>query len=179
MAAFGMCMTALDIATALVSRLPAHSLRDGVWTPLDGADDRDRGRCPRCGRALPRGSVGHAFGYGVMGAIGISHTPQELTAACLVDGPRSRDALDLPLGDLIDAAHDVAAALRDKGWKHWAKSIDRALSEPETDAERAEAVGQTLELMRRAGPAPLRNGPELEQFVASLARHWPHEPNPT
>ena len=128
---------------------------------------------------MPLGSVGPAFqSFGVMGAMGIPHTPHELAAACLVDGPRSRDALDLTLDDLIGAAHDLMAALRDKGWKHWARVMDRALSEPMTEADRAEAVGQTLELMRRAGPVALR-GLELENLVASLACYWPEEPNPT
>jgi hypothetical protein len=172
-------MTARGIATALASRLPPHSFRDGVWTALDGAEDRESGRCPRCGRALPRGSVGPAFGYGAMGAIGFPHTPQELAAACLVDGPRSRNALDLTLDDLVDATQDLAAALRDKGWRHWATAVDRVLSEPTTDADRAEAVGQTLELMRRAGPRALRNAPELESLVTSLGRYWPGAPNPT
>jgi hypothetical protein len=173
-------MTARDLAAVLVSRLPKHSVRDGVWVNLlDASDDRVCGRCPRCGRALPRGSVGPAFQGSPLGPIGIPHTSQELASACLVDGPRSRDAQDLSLADLIDAAHDLASALSEQGWKHWAKSMERALSVIDT-ADRAEMVGQTLVLMRHSGPSELQKVPELETLVASLARYWPpQKPRPT
>jgi hypothetical protein len=170
-------MTARDLAAALASRLPQHSVRDGVWVEaLDGFDDRDCGRCPRCGRALPRASVGPAvLSFGMSGPIGIPYTPQELAAACLVDGRRSRDAQKFSLDDLVDAARDIAAAFRAKGWKHWAKTMDRALSAPDPH-ERAETVGQTLELIRHAGPPALQNERELETLIASLAGYWPSKP---
>jgi hypothetical protein len=170
-------MSAHDLAAAIVSVLPEHSLSDAVrWFGVDGNYDRDCGRCPRCGRALPLGSVGPAIvSMGMSGPIGIPHTAQELTAACLVDGDRATAAQDFPLVDFIDAAREVTSALHARGWKHWAKCMDRALAEP-SNTERAEAVGQTLELIRRVGPSTLRAQPELEVMVTSLARYWPGQP---
>jgi hypothetical protein len=84
----------------------------------------------------------------------------------------------MALADLLDAARDIAAALRQRGWKHWARWMERAFATSRDRNEQAEAVGQTLELMRRAGPPVLRVGPQVEVLVTSLARYWPHMPRP-
>jgi hypothetical protein len=171
-------VTARDLAADVAARVREHTVLDALVYSGGDATDGHHGRCPRCGRALPIGSVGPEYMVSAVGAIGFPRTTAELTAACLVDGARARHAEDLALDDLLDAARDIAAALRQRGWKHWAAWMDRALENSHDRNEQAEAVGQTLQLMRRTGPAALRTGPEVEVLVTSLARYWPHTPPP-
>lgn len=169
-------MSARDLGAALSARLPDHHLADSVRYAASPAILDPDAHCPRCGRSLPMGSIDPAYMSSRSGLIGFPHTRQELVGACLVDGARGRNARDLALDDLLEAAHDIAAALGDRGWKHWAKSMERALVNSHDRNEQAEAVGQTLELMRRDGPGALKAGSEIETLVTSLARYWPQNP---
>jgi hypothetical protein len=165
------------LTAALVARIPRHSARDTMrWLASGVIDDRECGRCPRCGRTPPLGSIAPAFQpLGLAGPMGLPHTSAELVAACLVDGPRGHAPHDLALADLLTGLRVIQRDLHEKGWGHWASAIDSALARP-TDADRAEAAGQVLELIRRAGPpAALKRSSELEIIVVSLARYWPQE----
>jgi hypothetical protein len=57
--------------------------------------------------------------------------------------------------------------------------MDRAFATSQDPNEQAEAVGQTLELMRRVGPRALRTGPEVDVLVSSMGRYWPQAPRNT
>lgn len=167
-------VTARALAAEIVARLPRHSPGEVVRMAVAMSEDtRDCGRCPRCGRALPRGSIGPAFqsiGHG--GVIGIPITSQERIGACLVDGPRSSHAKDFPLADLIEAAEEIRSALQTHGWKHWTRRMASAIHPTDADSQ-AEQIGQTLETLRRFGPPGFKPDPELDVLVTSLARYWP------
>jgi hypothetical protein len=172
-------VTARELAAEIVARVPQHSLGERVRTAVAGASDtRECGRCPRCGRALPLGSMGPAFqSIGSGGPIGIPITPQERIHACLVDGPRASHAEDLPLAELIEAAEDIRVALESHGWKQWARRLARAIHASDSSNEQAEQIGQTLETFRRFGPTSFNPDPELDVLVTSLARYWPQKPD--
>ena len=57
--------------------------------------------------------------------------------------------------------------------------MERALAESEAVDDRAEKIGQELEMLRRFGPPILAPGPELEVLVTSLARYWPEVLQPS
>lgn len=172
--------SARPLATAVVERLPEHSLRERArLLALDATYDADCGHCPRCGRSLPLGSIPPAFqSFGHGGGIGIPITDHERLAACLVDGTRARHALDLPLDDLVAAAAQIHHALLDRHWKHWAKRLGHALVDNSDPPTAALAIGQALEVLRLWGPLALEPGPEVEVLVTSFARFWPQEPRP-
>jgi hypothetical protein len=143
-------------------------------TEVEATYDVESGRCPRCGRVLPRGSIGPAFaGFGHGGGIGIPRMPGEVEAECLVDGRRAHHGRDLPLDELFAAARQVHDGLVEKGWKRYGRRLERALAASSDPNLRAEAVGQELERLRRFGPGALEAGSELETLVTSLARYWP------
>ncbi len=169
-----MPMTGRDLAAGVIQSLPKRSFRQDMrMLTVDVSHRTDCGRCPRCGRALPHGSLGPAFQSLGMGAMGFPTTAQERIAACLVDGGRSRAAEDLPLEDIILAASDIHVALIERGWRHWSKRLGAALMDTSNATNRAEGIGQALEVLRRFGPLALEPAPELEVLVTSLARHWP------
>jgi len=171
-------VNARELAAEIAKRLPEHSFGETLRTAVALSEDtRGCGRCPRCGRALPLGSISRAFQFiGASGPIGIPITPQERIGACLVDGRRSSHAQDLPLADLIDAAEDIRAALQAHGWKHWARRVEHAVHPTNGADDQAEQIGQTLETLRRFGPPGFKPDPELEVLVTSLGRYWPQTP---
>lgn len=173
-------MNADELGAAIALGLPRHSsvlVRMRMFSVVEAPYTADSGRCPRCGRKLPLGSLGPtvaSFGHG--GSIGIPRTAAEVIDACLVDGRRGRHGRVFPLDDLLGAALDISRALQDKGWKRWSRRLERALAFSNDPTQAAEVVGQTLELLRRFGPGALESGDELETLVTSFARYWPRVP---
>jgi hypothetical protein len=165
-------MSAADLGAAIAAALPAHhSLQTWVrmGNEVEETYDVDGGRCPRCGRVLPWGSVGPASGA----FIGIPRMPGEIEAECLVDGRRGGHGRDFPLDELLAASRQVLDGLVEKGWKRYARRLEHALPSSADTSLQAEAVGQELERLRRFGPGALEPGSELETLVTSLARYWP------
>ena len=118
------------------------------------------GRCPKCGRALPVGSV--RLPPATTGKT--KPEPEALLAACLVDGPRGTSALECSEADALDAVRVVREACTTNGWKKWAANM------PPGDLERS---GQELEIIRRSGPKPLGGSHELDALVATVGQFWP------
>jgi hypothetical protein len=170
-------VTARELAAEIAARVPQRALGEVVRMAVAMSEDtRDCGRCPRCDRALPLGSIGPAFQSFPRGVIGIPITPQERVRACLVDGPRANRAQDLPLADLVEAADDIRAALQAHGWKHWERRLARAIHATDAPIDQAEQIGQTLETLRRFGPPGFNPDPELDVLVTSFARYWRQTP---
>lgn len=166
--------TARDLGDAVVGLIPRRSARSVLRQLVEPlANDRPSGQCPRCGRALPVGSLGRTYTTpGITGPVGIPYTTEERIAACLVDGVRRQHARDLPLDELLDAASAIADGLAAAGWKHAAHRIHDSLQR-DSSTGRAEATGQALEVLRTSGPPGFVGGAELETLIASLAQFWP------
>jgi hypothetical protein len=152
-----------ELAKAVAAQVPK---RGAFWwlarlgRPV--VSDDAPGRCPKCGRALPVGSMRVAAAT----TAGIRQKPtrEECIAECLVDGPRAKSALECSEADALDAIRIVREACATNGWKKWSANM------PSADLERS---GQQLEMLRRTGPKPLGGSHELDALVATVGQFWP------
>jgi hypothetical protein len=162
------------ISAELVGQIVVAVPRASWWHRLaasrvPAADEGASGRCPQCGRSLPRFSVSSSVGAGTMVLL---RTRQELVHECLADGPRAGDARRIEPEEFPEAARAIADALRSAGWSAWAATL--TLPQPEPGPPQVEHLGQALEVLRRFGPLPNTGeaAEALNALVASSGRYW-------
>lgn len=177
--------SAQDLADTVVAAIP-HWHRSGLLgerLPFLSDKDTENEHCPRCGRRLP-------FTFGAAPLGGLSAPVSEYVHACLVDGPRAKDAdNDLGADEIIEAARTIDQALERQECRPWHRLFDHALTgQIDDERDRIEAVGQALEALRVEGPIGGHPPPDpshsaegrawhaalaaLETLVASSGPHW-------
>jgi hypothetical protein len=176
--------SAADLADTVLAVLPHWRRVDAFHERLPFLSDKDTENetCPRCGRRLP-------FTFSAAPLGGLSAPVSEYVHACLVDGPRAKDARDLGVDEILEAARAVDRGLDETECHPWHRLFDRALQgELDDERDRIEAVGQALEALRVQGPvashpptAASRSSEgaawrdalaALETLVASSGPHW-------
>ena len=178
--------SAAELGQAVVAALPHWRRRDGLEERLPFLSDADNENetCPKCGRRLP-------FTFSASALGGLSASVSEYVHACLVDGPRAKDAHEFGIEEILDAALAIARGLEQTECHPWQRLLDHALDGPIGDErDRVEVVGQVLEALRVQGPIgshPEALGPDrppgsatawrearaaLEVLVASSGPHW-------
>jgi hypothetical protein len=176
--------SATELAATVVAAL-SHWHRSGLIgerLPFLSDEDSENETCPRCGRRLP-------FTFSASALGGLSASVSEYAHACLVDGPRAKDARELTVEEILDAARAIERGLANVECHPWQRLLDRALTgSVDDERDRIEAVGQVLEALRVEGPIGSRppatssHSPEgaawhdalaaLEVLVASSGPHW-------
>jgi hypothetical protein len=178
--------SAAELGETVVAALPHWRRRDALEERLPFLSDADNENetCPKCGRRLP-------FTFSASALGGLSAPVSEYVHACLVDGPRAKDAHEFTTDEILDAARTIACGLEETECHPWQRLLDHALQEPIGDErDRVEVVGQVLEALRVQGPIGSHSealGPgqppgaalawrdaraALEGLVASSGPHW-------
>jgi hypothetical protein len=176
--------SAAELGQTVVAALPDRRRWDGERRPFLSDADNENETCPKCGRRLP-------FTFGASPLGGLPASVSEYVHACLVDGPRAKDAREFTTEEILDAARAIATGLAQHECSSWERLLDHALEGPVgEERDRIEVVGQVLEALRVQGPIashPEALGPgqppgaattwraalaALEVLVASSGRHW-------
>jgi hypothetical protein len=167
--------TPAELFAVVCGTIPHHNIFRVLWSGrVVNVDEFPRSVCPKCGRRLPLVSASFATRSGPMR--GWKRADAEVAMRCAVCGFAHKLAVPMLLDELDTGVRSLDLRLSEQGWDGWRDTLVTAMARHD-DAERAEALGETL-LLIGDGLHWLRPRQErddaMKRLAISSAVHWPH-----